>query len=396
MSIISFYFPESKRVNPVRLLFLAVASIVVGWYVVLNLAILQSPNTPVSGDAGSFWHAAEKSRWFYDTGEREPLFPFLVKGASLLGAKGVSAVRAVCAVSSVASLLAILLVGYLRSGPLVSLLGGALWVSVPSIIHYSAQGDRLTLTAGLLVLYGFFLFESKGSRFKAAGSILTGSLLPLLRSDMLIVVILGTFISGLSKSRDKDELKKMALVAGSVVLFFLPYAITEYIRTGHFFYASGLAARYWANREFWGPGGLHTSFSEVLSDPYRGGYLSPIEYMLGMHTLGEVIVRFATGYWLLFTSYLPKFALPWPLLWPLSVIGLASRWSKEGWQQFLFVLAVHLPFAFIYPLDQIAKGSGVESRFTLFSSPFMYLWVAEGVRLLIRKFFGVFYWKKAV
>lgn len=357
----------------------------VGWYGILVSAILDSRGAPVSGDAPSFWNAAIRSHWFYDTGEREPLFPLLVKGASLLGAQGVFAVRAVCAASSVLCLIAILAIGYFRSGLMVGLLAGFLWVFTPSIVHYSAQGDRLTLTACMLVVHAFLLFESKGKHLRTVGLIITAVALSLLRSDMLWVLILGAAIRALAKRHDKAEVKRMALVTGSAILLFLPYAITEYLRTGYPLYASGLAARYWANREFWGPGGLHQSFAEVLSDPYRGGYLSPLGYIFGMHSPGETVLRFISGYWLLFTSYFPRFALPWPVLWPLALLGLCSRWRKEGKWQFLFLLAIHFPFAFIYPLDQIAKGSGIESRFALFSAPLLYLWVGEGVKVILRQ-----------
>ncbi len=53
--------------------------------------------------------------------------------------------------------------------------------------------------------------------------------------------------------------------------------------------------------------------------------------------------------------------------------------------ELLFLLAIHLPFAFIYPLDQIGKGSGVESRFALFSAPFLHLWVGEPVAVCGRR-----------
>ena len=376
---------SGERIRLGRLVFVTLALIMVGWYWILVSAILDSPGAPVSGDAQSFWNAALRSHWFYDSGEREPLFPFLVKGASLLGANGVFAVRAVCAASSILCLIALLAIGYFRSGFLVGLLAGLLWVFTPSILHYSAQGDRLTLTACLLVTYAFLLFESKGTRFRTPGLIISGAALSLLRLDMLWVVILGAVIQGVAKWNDKAEVKRMAFFTGSAILLFLPYAVTEYLRTGQPLYASGLAARYWANREFWGPGGLHQSFAEVLSDPYRGGYLSPIQYVFGMHTPGEIVLRFISGYWLLFTSYFPRFALPWAILWPLASLGLFSRWSKEGKWQFLFVLAIHLPFAFIYPLDQIGKGSGVESRFALFSSPLLYLWVGEGVKVILEQ-----------
>ncbi len=43
---------------------------------------------------------------------------------------------------------------------------------------------------------------------------------------------------------------------GVALLLFLPYTVTEYFRMGQPVNASGLAVRYWANRQLFGPHGF--------------------------------------------------------------------------------------------------------------------------------------------
>ncbi len=367
-----------------RALFLVPAGLLLAAYVSTFSIISFGPNAPVSSDAGSIWEAAIQSHWFYDSGIREPFFPFLAGVVSLSGVSGVAAVRVVCALCTLATMIAIGVVGYRRSGPWTGLLAAGIWGFTPSLLHYSAQGDRLTLTAGLLFVYAYLLYESPPSRTRTVELAVTGALLPLLRSEMLLVVVLSTVCRIAACRAEPAEVRSVGLALAVALVVFLPYPLVNSLQSNQPFPGSALAARYWANREFYGPQGLHLTFAEVLAEPYRGGPLSPIHYVFGMHSLPEVANRIVSGYWRLFTFYLPRFALPVFPLWILAVAGLSLRLRREGASAIPFILLAHFPFVFVYTLDQIAPGSGIEARFSLFTTPFLALWAAEPLVIAAR------------
>lgn len=345
-----------------------------GAYLVLLLA---AARPSVSADAGSFVEAAERSLFFYDTGWREPLQPFLLNVATW-GEPTVMGLRIVCAIASMLCLLALMTATERKFGAAAGGLAALAWMLNPYIGAYAAQGDRLTLTALLLFIFAFALYEMPRGRFRFALLAVAGAMLPLARSETAFIVIAASCVRIFSR-RDRAEAMQVGAALAVAMMLYAPYPAVEWIRTGNPFYGSAMHARFWANHEFVGtPLGMHATFAEVLRDEYRGGPLSPARYIFGMHAPATVVARYASGYARLATVYLPRYAVGAAFLSLFTLCGcvVAARRSVE---EIFFVVLCHFPLAFIYSLDQVYPGSGVEARFVLQTAPFIAAWTAVGI-----------------
>jgi hypothetical protein len=363
----------------------SVAALLILYGLFLLLA-LASPHAGVSADAASIADAGRSSRFFYDSGFREPLQPLLARICARGHAPDVFAVRTACAVASWFALLALIGLSARVHSRAVGLVAGAVWVLNPYIAAYSAQGDRLTLIALLLFCYAHLLHNGSPTRRNVILLGLAGAACALARAETLLVVIAASLLRIASHHSNPAEGRRVATALLLSLALFAPYPLTEWARTGSPFHASSIHARFWANHEFAGtPLGRHATREEVHTDPYRGGPLSPRDYILGMHSFPEVVTRYIAGYARLATSYLPRYALPAPFLAIFTLIGVAASFRKTLREDFAFVLLCHVPFAFIYPLDPIAPGSGVEARFALHTAPFIAVWTAMGITEAVRR-----------
>jgi len=203
--------------------------------------------------------------------------------------------------------------------------------------------------------------------------------MPLLRLEGLIIVpLLAGAWAVLKWRRDAvAEAVAFTMIAWLAVTPFLVNCRREF---GSAFHPLNTHARYWRNHEFAGQPG-HLTRDEVLANAYGGEPTTSARYVLGMHSLPEVVARYARGYWVALTDHIPKLLdgrwLMW--LWPLGVMWDGAR--RRGLVTLAGLIA-QLPFAFILPLNMVMAdrpNPGVKFRFSLPLTPFVALWAASGM-----------------
>jgi hypothetical protein len=362
-----------------RAIFLAI-SLLYGFLLVRGAL---DPAVPLSSDAGSIVEAARRMRWFYDSGWREPLFPFLTRLLMAASIPGGTAIKIVSALSSLLACASILVITERRAGSWAAVIAGLVLMIHDRFTVYGISGDRVTLAAALLLIHAQLLFHSPPSKSRTGALALTGALLPLLRIETLAVVIGAAIMRAVVHRREERELRTLAVATAVSLVLVAPYPIAEFLRTGVPMPGSAIHARFWANCEFTGGAGFPADRADFQKDPYRGAPISPMTYIFGMHSPREVAVRYLRGYALLFSRYGPAYALPFTGLFGLAAawILLASR-KREYLLELCFVLLAHLPFAFLYPLDQVFPGSGIEARFAMHTSAFFIVWAGSSVSWL--------------
>lgn len=324
--------------------------------------------TGPGADLPSYLRAAHESRWVFDTGIREPLFPLLIRLLVPLFGSGLAAGRAAAVLSTFG--LAALLYALARrlGGPIAALGAGLAFATTPTIPHYAAAGDRGALVALLLLAWAWASFEARRPFGAAAGA---GALL-LARLEMLGVILLGAAVDVLMGPDRRGAARRQAIALSGAVLLAAPYVAHLTAAHGDPFHPQAVHARYWANLEFIGGPGFPPDRAAFEADPYVGGPLSPARYVFGMHTPADVVGRYARGLARALAEYLPAHAVGHAAVYLVALAGAAAALRRRPWIPLLAVAAL-LPFSFVYTLDQAHRGSGVEARLVLHAAPIVHL-----------------------
>lgn len=337
---------------------------------------------PPAADLPSYVAAAEGARWFFDTGVREPAFPALIRVLSrVTGMDGLAAGRTAAVLSTLALAVAVYLYARHVGGPLAALGAGLVFVSTPAIPAYAAHGDRGAFIALLLLGWTYTVFER---RSRTAAGIL-GGLLLLSRLDLILPLLLGSGLSVVLSAARRTEARRQAAVLGLSLLLVAPYVAHLSVRYGDPLYPQSVHARFWANAEFVGRPGFPENRSDFRADPYQGGPISSYRYVFGMHRAPELVGRYAWGTARAIVEYLPRYAVGSIAFYILAGIGVFAAVRSERAYLPLLLPALLLPYAFIYVIDQVAPGSGVEARFTLHAAPFVHVLAGLGAAALLHR-----------
>jgi 4-amino-4-deoxy-L-arabinose transferase-like glycosyltransferase len=334
--------------------------------------------TPPGPDLPSYVRAARNGGLF-DTGFREPLFPWAIRLAGLAGFEGEAGGRAAATLATIVLGVAVYAFARRHGGPVAALGAGLAFATTPAAAHYAAAGDRGPLLALCLLVWTRAAFERRSAVATglAAGAAILG------RLDLIAVVVIGAALAvALGPARFR-EARRQAAALGLAAILVAPYLAANLARHGDPFYPQALHARSWANHEFAGRPGFPVTLAEVHADEYRGGPLSPFEYLVGMHTPAELAAGWARGLGRAFAAYLPAYAVGAPAVCVLALVGAVAAAFAGAAHLPLALVALLAPFGYLYALDQIAPGSGVEARYVLHAAPIIHVLAGIGLAALI-------------
>jgi 4-amino-4-deoxy-L-arabinose transferase-like glycosyltransferase len=336
--------------------------------------LLRVAMAPLDPDAQSYRAYAQALTWigphgFYSAsfGEREPLYPALVRVAlTLLGDSDLSLRLLTLALS-----IGVVYLTFRLGRALFGFGGGLgagmlLGLSVPAVIE-SGRGLRVELEALLLTGSAWLLLGKRGSlTFGRAGlaGLLAGALL--LTRFPYAPALIVLFAASAWWHRDLGpRVWRPILVATTIALVLvLPHRVALALRHGDEGYDVHRTLRWIANQEFQGQPGF-PSPEGVVRDPYAGPRITLAQYYFGLHSPWEVAWRSARGLARAGLNLSPVgyveevravlgLRLGWVdiLVTALGVIGLPILMSRRnaGWIVLVLLLGlVHV--AFVYDLD---------------------------------------------
>lgn len=304
-------------------------------------------------DPGGYPALAKASRFFYDSGEREPVPVFLTKAMLAFGAGDDSSVRfATSFVFASAAVLTVFLAGGIY-GRLAGLAAALLFALNPYAGYYAVQGVS-NLTSGLFLLLFWYALTREGEvRLRAVFVGLAGALCMLTRLENILVVLaaLGVFAA---LNMSKRRLKFCAAAAAISLALTLPYLLYQYRTFGSPIYSHAMAARFWLNTEKNGP---HSA------NRYDGGPMGISDFVFRKGAAGAS-ADLLKAYGKSFFHYIPRL-LYYKTLLLVLLPGLFFLFRRKDWFTLLLLPVLILPTAFISTINQVSAGSGIELRFYL-------------------------------
>jgi hypothetical protein len=263
--------------------------------------VLDAPLDPDARNFREYAHAMTLSgpTGFYSAafGEREPLYPALVKAALAVFGDTDTSVRLL----SLSLSMGVVALGYGlgRSllGPAAGLAAAALLaVSVPAIIE-SGRGLRVELEALLFTGSAWLWLGRPGSLTFARGLLggLVGGALLLTRFPYAPTV--GLLLLAAAWWHRQQGAVRWAALGLALVLAAAaaaPHRVALAARHGDAAYDAHRTLRWIANQEFQGQPGF-PSVEEVVRDPYAGPRITVWEYAVRLHTPGELLWRSGRG-----------------------------------------------------------------------------------------------------
>lgn len=318
-------------------------------------------------DPGGYPALAKASRFFYDSGEREPAPIFLTKAMLAFGAEDDSSVRlATSLVFAAAVLLTVFLAGGIY-GRLAGIAAAFLFALNPYAGYYAVQGVS-NLTSGLfLLLFWYALAKGGEVRLRAVFVGLAGALCMLTRLENILIVLaaLGVFAA---LDLSKRQLKLCAAAAAISLALTLPYLLYQYRAFGNPVYSHAMAARFWLNTERNGP---HSG------NRYDGGPMGISAFVFRKGAAGAA-ADLLKAYLKSSLHYIPRL-LYYKALLLVLLPGLFFLFKRKDWFTLLLLPLLILPTAFISTINQVSAGSGVELRFYLNALWLLCVWCGAGI-----------------
>jgi Dolichyl-phosphate-mannose-protein mannosyltransferase len=307
-------------------------------------------NIPLS-DPGAYPAIAKASRFFYDTGVREPVQVYIVKFFMLFGLNDILSVRV--ATLFVAALLGAFLFRfvYKRYGFLTAMVAGFVFAANPYMGYYSVQGVNNLTSGFFLMFFVYFLTKKNYLRNNLIYTSLFAALSMLTRLENILIVflILAAFVI---IHFSKTKLKFSLLVFAFAFIAALPYPLQQAYKYKSPIYSHNMAARFWNNTEKNGP---------RSTDRYKNGPMSISGFLFRDGTSG-VAMSLGRGYFESIFHYLPRI-LYYKTAFFLFIFGfIVTLLRKEYFLASLLPIII-APVVFIAGIDQISKGSGIELRF---------------------------------
>ena len=318
-------------------------------------------------DPGGYPAMAKASRYFYDSGTREPVPVFLTKAMLAFGLNDDASVR--CAgviVFSASVLLMIFLVGKIY-GVIAGITSAMVFAFNPYAGYYSVQGVS-NLPSGLfLMIFWFLLAKENMSGKNAVFAGIAGGLCMLTRLENILIVLAALCLHT-ALDISKRRVKFSAFVLAVSVFLTMPYLAHQYRRYGTPVYSHAMAARFWLNTEEKGP---------LSGDRYNGGPISMSSFILRkgpVRAAGNLLKAYGES----FFFYIPRL-LYFKLLLLAALSGILFILKRKDYFTLLLLPVLILPIAFISDINQVSVGSGIELRFYLNTLWILCIYCAMGI-----------------
>lgn len=325
-------------------------------------------------DPASYPALAQASRWFYDSGIREPVPVFLTKLGLLSGLAQDFAVRLPALVVAAASGPVLCALTWPLFGGPAAYAAGLLLSLNPWLGFYACAGSSSVYSAFFFSVFLLTLLDKRYSPKTALFAGAAGGLAALSRLESLgmaagacaLYPLLQSFAPKKSfpftgwAGFDFSSARKSALAFAVCALLALPYMVYQKAQFGSFFHSHGVHARFWLNAARGVPPGPQR---------YEPGPASPSALILrdGALAAPGLVAR---GYWTALRR--TPDLLRSGFVFAAAVFGAVCAVAYLDAALVPFALALALfPVAPIMNLDQAGPRTGVEMRF-LFHT--LWLW----------------------
>ena len=345
MNIKNIKFSAEKIRNsfiPFLVFIALIQNLIVSWQVFSKI--------PLS-DPASYPEIAKASKFFYDTGIREPVQIYIVKFFMLFGLNDVLSVRV--ATTAIVVFFGVLLVRlvFKRYGFTVAMVAGFVFAINPFVGYYGVQGVNNLTSGFFLMLFVYFLTKKEYIRGNLIYTALFAALSMLTRLENILIVflILASFVL---INFSKTKLRFSLLVFAFAFIAVLPYPLHQAYKYKSPIHSHNLAARFWVNTEKNGP---------QSAQRYKDGPMSISGFLFRGGACGAAL-SLCKGYFKSGFHYLPRL-LYYKVAFFLFIFGfIVILLRKEYFLASLLPIMI-LPVVFIAGIDQISKGSGIELRF---------------------------------
>ena len=325
-------------------------------------------------DPASYPALAQASRWFYDSGIREPLPVFLTKLGMLSGLAQDFAVRLPALVVAAASGPVLCALTWPLFGGPAAYAAGLLLALNPWLGFYACAGSSSIYSAFFFSVFLLVLLDKNSALKTALLAGVAGGLAALSRLESLgaaagvcaLYPLLQSFAPKKSfpftgwAGFDFSAARKSALALAVCVLLALPYILYQKAEFGSFLHSHGVHARFWLNAAQGVPPGPQR---------YEPGPASPSSLILRDGALAAPGLL-ARGYWTALRR--TPDLLRSGFVFAAAIFGAVCAVAYLDAALVPFALALALfPVAPIMNLDQAGPRTGVEMRF-LFHT--LWLW----------------------
>jgi hypothetical protein len=327
-------------------------------------------------DVLNYIEEAGKARGFYHISIREPLFIFVGRMAPrLVGPPPYWAMRVQSIAFGVALIGVTYLIGIRLYGAAVGL-GAAIPMAInPMLVFQDQRGLREQLYALLMLTLVYVLFLRRdwplGLRYVMAGVLAGAMSLVRITGLEIFLVLLATALLA------ESDAWRVRVIRGGVSLGLAALLIAPYIygcarQLGDPFVSVNAHAIFWRNVEFGGQPGF-PSREALQANNYLGRPVTTAEYVFGMHTPWEVLVRHLRGYWHVLGTLLVVDGRGWLYLL-FGVVGLFMLALRRRWWFPIAMFASVLPVAFVASLPVgFETPAPIDRRFLIPIFPFFFL-----------------------
>lgn len=324
--------------------FALIYNLTVSWKVFSNVNL---------SDPAAYPKLANASKFFYDTGAREPVQVYIVKFFMLFGIGDIMSVRLATTAIAVLFLVFLYRLTFKRYGFTAAVVAGFVFAANPYMGYYSLQGVN-NLTSGFFLM--FFLYFLTKKDYNRKNLIYTSlfaalSMLTRLENTLIVILILSCF-SLFEFSKIKLKFSLLALTFSFIVV--LPYPLHQAYKYKSLTHSHDMAARFWANTEKEGSKSVNR---------YKDGPMSISDFLFRKGVL-DTPISLGKGYFKSFFHYIPRM-LYYKAAFLLFIFGFITVLIKRKYFLAGLLPIIILPVAFISNIDQISKGSGIEIRFYL-------------------------------
>ena len=296
---------------------------------------------------------AKASKFFYDTGIREPVQIYIVKFFMLFGLNDILSVRAATLVIAAFCAVFLFKFVYKRFGFVAAMAAGFVFTVNPYMGYYSVQGVNNLTSGFFLMLFIYFLTKKDYERRNLIYTVLFAALSMLTRLENILIVflILASFVL-INFSRTK--LRFSLLVFAFAFIAVLPYPLHQAYKYKNPMHSHNMAARFWTNTEKNGP---------RSAQRYKDGPMS-IGGFLFRDGAGGAAISLGRGYFKSCFHYLPRI-LDYKIVFFLFIFGFIITVLRKKYFLASLLPIMILPVVFIAGIDQVSRGSGIELRFYL-------------------------------
>jgi len=385
LSFLSVLLWRDRERKPAALGFLLILLLVIFGFYLRWPQLVEKVGHPLDPDAQGFLTIAQTGKGLFQTScdiapyIREPFFIWFIRSTFfIVGDRTDTALRFLTVILSLCVIPAVYYAGKRWFDSFPALLASFFCAVNPYFVSMSVRGLRMELyILSILLLLTCLVQLSEKDKWSAVRLGIAAGVCALIRVTSLSFTIPLTLYFGF-----RNKMKPLSLALSLAIPFILisPHLYFNYKAQGDPFFSSNIHARYYRNKEFAGRPGFPTQ-DQVAKDPYTGEKIDMMEYLFSLHSLPDVLKRSVQGLINIFLrSYVRGGLLDYNKIFFLFYLfGCAVTLFSRRWEWLMVAVILEAPSAFLASL-------GLDWRLVLHASPLLYLFTANGIWFLLKKF----------